>query len=134
MSTESWRPVVGHEGRYEVSDHGNVRHVARPMQRGCVQFTVRPRLLPKRLGGRANNYHRVHLNNPERFAYVHTLVLEAFRGIRPIDHLGCHRNDDGFDNRLENLYWGTQEDNLADKARNRVGAATVEADADAVPF
>lgn len=134
MTAAIWRPVVGHEGRYEVSDAGNVRSVARVITTGVAQYQRPAVLLKKHTGGRANNYHRVQLCDPQRNAYVHHLVLAAFYGPRPVDHVGCHRNDDGFDNRADNLYWGTQEDNLADKARNRAGAATVEADADAVPF
>jgi hypothetical protein len=30
----------------------------------------------------------------------------------------CHRNDDPQDNRLENLYWGTHQQNSEDAKRN----------------
>lgn len=118
-ATETWRPVVGHEGFYEVSDLGRVRRVARQIHRGCLTFMAPRRILPKHKGGRANNYWRVMLNVPVmRHAYVHHLVLAAFVGPRPADHVICHSNDDGFDNRLANLYYGTAEDNRADAARN----------------
>lgn len=29
LLTERWRPVLGYEGRYEVSDHGRVRSLPR---------------------------------------------------------------------------------------------------------
>ena len=46
---------------------------------------------------------------------VHRLVLETFvRRARPGEQ-ACHRNGDASDNRLSNLYWGTQEDNWRDR-------------------
>jgi hypothetical protein len=127
-----WRPVVGHENFYEVSDTGEVRVKSRTITTGVATFTAKPKLLVKTVGGRANNYHRVMLMNPKRHAYVHHIVLETFRGERPVDMVGCHKDDDGFNNNLDNLYWGTSEQNQADKARNR--AAAVESDAETVPF
>jgi hypothetical protein len=34
MTEENWKPVVGYEGYYEVSDLGNIRSVRRTLQRG----------------------------------------------------------------------------------------------------
>jgi hypothetical protein len=47
---------------------------------------------------------------------VHLLVLEAFVGPRPKGMLGLHKDDDTFNNRLSNLYWGTHRDNALDHA------------------
>lgn len=50
---------------------------------------------------------------------VHTMVLEAHRGARPENRpFGCHRNGNTFDNRIENLYWGTKSDNERDALRH----------------
>lgn len=44
---------------------------------------------------------------------VHTLVCEAFHGPKPTDtSVVIHINEDGTDNRPENLRWGTQKENL----------------------
>jgi len=47
----------------------------------------------------------------KRFA-VHDLVARAFLGPRPTGLVVCHRNDDPADPRPENLYYGTQKDNI----------------------
>lgn len=53
-----------------------------------------------------------------RTAYVHRLVLEAFRGAAPNGHECRHLNGDTADNRLSNLQWGTPQENAADRARH----------------
>lgn len=112
---EEWRPVVSHPERYEVSSWGRVRLLARPIVRGVVAFTVRPKLLATVPGGRAKNYLRVHLYNPERFAFVHALVAEAFIGPRPEGLVILHRDDDGHDNRPHLLRYGDRDENELDR-------------------
>lgn len=44
---------------------------------------------------------------------VARLVCEAFHGPAPADKPNClHRDEDARNNRPENLYWGTQKENL----------------------
>lgn len=49
---------------------------------------------------------------------VHCLVLETFVGPRPHNHQCRHLNGVRDDNRLENLAWGTQAENCADKKKH----------------
>lgn len=55
--------------------------------------------------------------------YIHRLVLTTF--VRPPEakEEGCHGNRNRFDNRLENLRWGTRKDNAQDAIRH--GTATI---------
>ena len=117
---EHWVPVPGFETKYEVSNEGRVRN-------------SRGRILATQPGGRRNNYLRVMLQiwkgkvkAKQRFAYIHHVVLEAFVGPRPNGAVVCHRNDDGHDNRLANLYYGSQEDNEQDKYINKLDMSGME--------
>lgn len=47
----------------------------------------------------------------KRFA-VHNLVARTFLGPRPPGAVVCHLNDDPSDAALQNLYYGTQKDNI----------------------
>lgn len=49
-----------------------------------------------------------------RHARVHVLVLEAFVGPCPAGMIGCHFPDpDRSNNKLANLKWGTQKENVS---------------------
>lgn len=105
-SVESWKPVVGYESRYLVSDLGNVRS----LKSGIT-------LKPFKCRGRL----RVDLWNESgrSVRYIHHLVLEAFIGPRPDGLIALHDNDIGTNNRPTNLSWGTHADNALDAVRNK---------------
>lgn len=49
---------------------------------------------------------------------VHRLVLEAFVGECPAGYECRHLDDDGLNNRVDNLAWGLHVENVQDKIRN----------------
>jgi len=50
--------------------------------------------------------------------YVHILVLEAFVGPTPKGKECLHANDVPWDNRWDNLRWGTRSENLIEAYAN----------------
>jgi hypothetical protein len=124
----TWKPVVGWACLYEVSDHGLVRAQARAVRTRDPHgmWTIR-RLRSKLLRQRPNRrgHMRVMLSvanadlpTTRLHAYVHTLVAEAFIGLRPKGTLVCHRDDCKRNNRVTNIYYGTRVDNAQDALRN----------------
>lgn len=104
---EEWRPVVGYEGRYEVSNHGRVRSL----------LWAAPKILKPSASGR-NGYWTVELTlpgKPPKARRVHHLVLSAFVGPKPAGMGGAHGDRDKANNRLSNLAWKTQLGNMADR-------------------
>ncbi|GAB2701925.1 hypothetical protein BKA24_001746 [Microbacterium marinum] len=105
---EEWRPVVGHEGDYEVSSHGRVRSLKRSES-----------VILRRLR-RPNGYLAVSLyrNGRARRIGVHRIVAEAF--IPNPDDLPFvrHKNDVKYENHASNLAWGTGGDNAIDRELN----------------
>ena len=99
---EVWRTVAECD-RYEVSNLGNVRHKKRGK-------TLRPSL--------RHGYPYIQLGDPSRKRNIHQLVCAAFHGPRPDGCYACHRNDVKTDNRAENLYWGTPQQNADDAVGN----------------
>jgi hypothetical protein len=117
--TEAWRPVVGYEGWYEVSDLGRVKRVRRGRR------TQPGRFLSPRIDARG--YRVVYLTRASatRTFMVHTLVLEAFVGPRVSGHEPDHINHVRHDNRQGNLRWRPRSQNRADV--DRTGYARGEA-------
>lgn len=116
--SEQWKPVVGYEGFYEVSDMGRVRSVDR---------TIETRRGPRRYKGKilsiATDIHDVryvqlHTGKQSKPKRVHLMVLESFVGPRPDGMVGCHYDDDHSNNHLSNLRWDTPANNEQDKIRN----------------
>lgn len=126
---EIWRPVVGYEGHYEVSNRGRVRSLDRYLerkgrhggrhtylQRGCV-------LQPQLINSGYLAVH-LHLNGTRSIALVHRLVAEAFHGPargREADH----RDYDRLNNAADNLRWLTPAQNNAHSLPNRLTTTAV---------
>lgn len=115
-TTESWRPVVGFEGLYEVSDQGRVRSLDRVTTGRWGAAAYRGRmLLPDR--NNPDGYERVTLQRAGKRIRraVHHLVLEAFVGPRPDEAEACHGDGDPANNVASNLRWDTHSANIRDK-------------------
>jgi len=122
--TESWRPVVGWEDLFEVSDHGRVRALPRTIvhrrKDGKDQVVKRGYLIHR---GRLNTGGRrqvtLQRNGESRKALqVHRLVLEAFVGPCPPGMECCHNDGDPTNNVVTNLRWDTPSANARDRVRH----------------
>ena len=100
-----WLPVVGYEGRYEVSNDGFVR--------SSWTKKIRKSVVCEKTG-----YERIVLwrdGVPSAFS-VHRLVAYAFLGA-PVPHRTDVAHNDGVrtNNVVENLRWATKKENQADR-------------------
>lgn len=117
---ETWRPVVGYEGAYEVSDRGGVRGLARSATRPSgVRVPVSPIVLRPSRGKYGHLSVRLARSGRCKAFYVHRLVMEAFVGPAPDGHECCHRDGDAGNNSLSNLRWGTPSSNNYDRTTHR---------------
>jgi hypothetical protein len=103
---ETWRPVLGYEGLYEVSSFGRIRSSARQGTPGKTLIGVINRV----------GYVVVALwkENRQSTRTVHRLVLEAFAGPCPEGHECRHLDGSRTNNKLANLTWGTSRENSQD--------------------
>jgi len=108
---EVWRPVVGYDGRYEVSDQGRVRSLINTYgNERETPFVVKAR--PQKTGYRKVTLHR---DGIRKTCLVHRLVMASFKGDCPIDQECRHLDGDPSNNRLDNLSWGTRAQNVSDR-------------------
>lgn len=118
---EEWRPVVHFEGRYEVSDRGQVRSLPRTAinHRGVRRFVPGGILRP---GTTKSGYRTVVLYKfpaPPLSIRIHRLVAQSFlQPPSPEQIVIRHLNGIPSDNRPENLAWGTPHENNMDTVRH----------------
>lgn len=115
MTAERWRPVVGWEGLYEVSDLGRVRSLSHMTKTGMRGGRVLKAHTRKDYG-----YRIVDLTDSGRRSSraIHTLVADAFVPNPEFYPLVRHLNGDPADNRAVNLGWGTYRMNIEDAQRH----------------
>jgi hypothetical protein len=115
---ETWADVVGHVGRYQVSNLGRVRSVTRVVEgfKGS-HYTLHGRVLKPVQTSASNRYLVVCLSHGKLQcnASIHRLVLEAFHGPCPKGMQCCHLDGDPQNNRVDNLRWGTPKANAGDR-------------------
>jgi hypothetical protein len=112
--TTFWKFVEGYEGIYQVSDQGQVRSVARIVDRSHgIPRRVRERLLVP--GLTPKGYHAVSLYKGGRRVqrYVHQLVMDAFCGESANGREINHKDGDKSNNRRSNLEYATHADNMS---------------------
>lgn len=126
---ENWKPVVGYEGLYEVSDLGRIKSLRgdgrilkeQKTRTGYCQVWLYNGM-PHQNGRKGKNYQ------------VHRIVAEAFlenpNGLPEVNHI----NEDKSDNRAENLEWcthiensrhGTRGERIGEKLKNGKRSKTV---------
>ncbi len=115
MDAERWMPIVGYEGRYEVSSTGRVRSLARVDSYGRRR---KEKLLSPRRAISGHLFVALYGDDGRRGFGVHHLVLLAFVGPRPEGLEACHGNDVPDDNNLSTLRWDTRSANCLDSVRN----------------
>lgn len=109
---EEWRPVVGYEGLYEVSNLGRVRSLPRTMKtrhgKPENRYHLKGRIL-KQI--RTSRGYLVVMLGKGNQAFVHRLVLSAFVP-NPENKPFCdHIDADRTNNIVSNLRWATYSEN-----------------------
>lgn len=60
------------------------------------------------------------LPNGQQKIFTYTAVLETFVSNKPANMECCHRDGNYYNNRLENLYWGSPQNNSDDRIRHNM--------------
>lgn len=106
MQEEVWRDVVGYEGKYAVSNFGNVKSLPR---RSSDNRLLSGRILKPRKSPNGYLHVALYKDNVSTQINVHRLVMRAFVG--PSDLQVNHKDEDKTNNRLDNLEYMTGYDN-----------------------
>lgn len=137
--TEEWLPVVGFEGKFEVSNLGRVKVLAHSVRHWCGRDIAKPERIVKQ-SQHSGGYRIVALTDKKKH-YVHRLVMLAFVGNPPVGMNDVnHIDGDKANNCLSNLEYcdrlhnvrhaiavGLQDNSGEDNGMNKYSAASVSA-------
>lgn len=112
---EYWKPIRGYEPYYEVSNEGRIR----TWKNGAYGLSDSPKIMKPASQGKTN-HQRISLrkDGKSRSLLVHRIVADSF--IKPLssNELVCHKDDNGFNNHVSNLYIGDHSSNFVDSVKN----------------
>lgn len=125
MENEIWKDIEGFEGKYQISNYGRVKSLARYRngRYNSAVFVDEKIIVPKKTNrgylqiglctGKHQHYH---------FVYIHRAVAKAFPEICGEWFKGAvcnHKDEDKTNNRADNLEWITQKENINYGTRNQ---------------
>ena len=118
---EIWKPIVGWEGLYEISNFGNVKSVDRyVVQRNYFRFF---KGIPIKPCKHKSGYATVTLRNSgiQKIAKIHQLVMNTFNPKKNNEKLEInHIDGNTMNNKLDNLEWCTHKENLQHASKNNL--------------
>lgn len=107
---ENWKDIKGYEGKYQVSNYGRVKSMARLNRSGA---RINEKILDPK--PQRNGYVIVHLSGDDGYHrhLVHRLVAEAFcKKKNDTDNIVNHLDNNPSNNRSDNLEWTTYKGNM----------------------
>jgi len=122
---EIWKDIKGYKGYYKVSNMGRVKSLKRVIKNAGIfgnikQYFFKEKILKPIIANMG--YHHIILckNNIRKQKLIHRLVAQAFLP-NPNNYLYvCHKDDNGLNNNIDNLFWATPKMNTDDMcAKNR---------------
>lgn len=117
---EVWKDIEGYKGYYQVSSEGRVRSLDRVIEHPIKGDTLRKGKVLKQHNNSKYGHKQVRLckTGNGKSHKVHSLVLNAFFGPCPEGFVCRHLDGDPANNVIENLCWGTYEENMLDMVRH----------------
>lgn len=111
---EVWKDVPGFEGRYQVSNLGQVKSLERKVKSCKGEKTVYSRILRPFVDPKG--YCRITIRDLQNHKYcfqIHRLVAKAFIPNPDNKPQVNHKNGNKTDNNIENLEWVTSRENIS---------------------
>lgn len=110
---KEWKEIKGYEGKYIISNHGEIISLPRYKQNNSKQQYVEPKEISKYIN-KINGYVYVYLCNDgkEKNIRLHRLVAETFIPNPNNKTQINHKDGNKLNNNVSNLEWCTASENL----------------------
>ena len=113
---EIWTDIKGYEGLYQVSNLGRVKSLPKFTYSRCYPQLRKEKLLKPRFTGKHRNYAQVRFNDGKSYK-VHRLVAQTFIPNPNNLPLVNHKDENTFNNCVDNLEWCTNQYNCQYSAK-----------------
>ena len=120
MTKEEWKPILGYEGYYEISNFGNVRSLDIVENINGGKRKRKGKL--RKLSIKDNGYYFLILykNNVSKNLYIHRLVMENFSKEIPDGYEVNHIDGNKANNHISNLEIVTHQENIVHSYENNL--------------
>lgn len=110
---EIWKPIVGYEGLYEVSNFGRVKGLERMVKGRYGNLRFQKETMRKiQINNRGYCTVRLCKDGNYKYYFVHRLVAEAFIPNDDKTFEVNHKDEDKLNNYAFNLEWVTRKENM----------------------
>lgn len=118
---EVWKTIKGYEGLYKVSNLGRVKSLERTIspRNGKKSYVIKQRILKQAPNNQGYLTVVLCKEGSCKTFKAHTIVASAFLGEKPNQKEVRHGAGGRLDNSVQNLSYGTHEDNEKDKIRDK---------------
>ena len=127
MESEQWKPVIGYEGLYEVSNIGRVKSIERTLTRKNGSLLPIPeKMLSIRVGKKTERhpmprlYAELWKDNARKACIVARLVCIAFNPNNDNKPQVNHKDGNSANNNADNLEWVTARENNVHALKNNL--------------
>lgn len=112
LSPSRWKPVVGYEGYYEISQEGEVRGIERLVPTMQGKRTIKSHLLTTRINNDGYVEIRLCRDGKTKTTFLHILLAKAFIPNPQNKPEVNHKDGNKTNNELSNLEWVTHAENM----------------------
>lgn len=124
LEQELWKEIPGWEGFYSASTFGQIKSLERTIHEARKDgwkpkyYVIKEKILKPFEDNIGRLRVSLSVKSKIKYRFVHSLVLLAFKGVRPLGYECCHVDGNPGNNHLSNLYYGTRAENIADAKRH----------------
>jgi hypothetical protein len=109
---EIWKDIEGYENKYQISNIGNVKSLARNAMWDTGSFSMPERLMKLQKHNRGYRFVMLTKDKTTKLFLIHRLVAKAFisnpNNLKTVNHIDFDKTN----NKVENLEWMSHLDNI----------------------